>query len=83
MSVIQQYITLRPGEEDRLPFLFLPGAEVRRAELRAENGFGFVFGFVFRFLFGFGLDSDSGRDPPQVAAGRRKLFLFLDISCIL
>ena len=26
MSVIQQYITLRPGEEDRLPFLFLPGA---------------------------------------------------------
>ena len=79
MSVNQQYITLRPGEEDRLPFLFLPGAEVRRAELRAENGFGLVFGF----LFGFGLDSDSGRDPPQVAAGRRKLFLFLDISCIL
>ncbi len=79
MSVTQQYITLRPGEEDRLPFLFLPGAEVRRAELRAENGFGFVFGF----LFGFGLDSDSGRDPPQVAAGRRKLFPFLDISCIL
>ena len=79
MSVTQQYITLRPGEEDRLPFLFLPGAEIRRAELRAENGFGFVFGF----LFGFGLDSDSGRDPPQVAAGRRKLFLFLDISCIL
>ena len=77
MSVTQQYITLRPGEEDRLPFLFLPGAEVRRAELRAENGFG------FGFLFGFGLDSDSGRDPPQVAAGRRKLFLFLDISCIL
>ena len=77
MSVTQQYITLRPGEEDRLPFLFLPGAEVRRAELRAENGFG------FGFLFGFGLDSDSGRDPPQVAAGRRKLFPFLDISCIL
>ena len=81
MSVTQQYITLRPGEEDRLPFLFLPGAEIRRAELRAENGFG--FGFVFGFVFVFGLDSDSGRDPPQVAAGRRKLFLFLDISCIL
>jgi hypothetical protein len=77
MSVTQQYITLRPGEEDRLPFLFLPGAEIRRAKLRAENGFGFVFGFLF------GLDSDSGRDPPQVAAGRRKLFPFLDKSCIL
>ena len=42
MSVTQQYITLLPGEEDRLPFLFLPGAEIRR-----------------------------------------KLFLILDISCIL